>query len=1118
MTMRQFLSLSLGSKTVVRAICVGVILVLATAGGSGNVARNKRASLASVAAVPQTAQIAVSPQFSTAPKIERAGLAENYGKLPLTFEANQGQSDRQVQYISRGSGYTLFLTGDEALLKLRQRAGKNDHNRQTLVAPRSSSSAKVSGPPANSDVSGVKIAAAVRAKSHSSSVLRMRLVGANSAAKVAGLDEQAGKSNYFIGNDPRQWRTNVPNYSKVKYRDAYPGVDLVYYGNQRQLEYDFVVAPGADPRAITMEIAADALQAQSPKNAPLSITANGDLVVPVANSEVRFHKPVVYQPRTSKASLGGQTASLASEDLIAGRWVMKSRNRVGFELAAYDPQKPLVIDPQLSFSTYLGGSLDDNTYSIATDSSANVYVAGTTLSTDFPTQKPLQASNAGNDDAFITKLSPSGSTLVYSTYLGGDATDFAFSLAVDSSGNVHVAGTTQSTDFPTTSGAFQTTCASCGDVLPSAFVSELNSTGSALLYSTFLGGTGDSRGYGIALDSSGNAYITGRTSSTDFPTTAGALQTVLNGAVNVFVSKLNAAGSALVYSTFLGGSGSDQANGIALDSSGNAYVAGSSNSTNFPTTVGAFQTTLRGTSNGIVSKLNSTGTALVYSTYLGGNLADTAWGVRVDASGNLYVAGQTSSPNFPTTTGAFQTTCGGGCASTDAFVSKLNSSGSALVYSTFVGGSSEEEAFALAIDASGDAYVTGRTDSTDFPTTHGSFQTAFGGVYDAFVTELNPTGSALVYSTYFGGNGSDAGLGITVDTAKNVYVTGRTYSSNFATTPKAFAQTCATCSTTGYEDAFVAKFIAGDQVWPLGLNFAAQQVGVTSSPLTATLSNSGTATLGITGVTMSGTNATEFAETNTCGTSLAAGATCTVSVTFTPAATGARVATLSIADNAANNPQKVSLAGTGTNSSVTLAPTSLTFATQLVGTSSPAQNAILTNTVSATVNIGSIVASGQFSQTNKCGTTLAATANCTISVVFQPTGQGTQLGSVKVTDDAAGSPQTVTLTGSATVVSLTPGALNFGNQKVGTTSTAQTVTVMNRGTATLTIKKIGITGKGAADFAETNTCGTSLAAGASCTVSVTFTPKVMGSFAGAVSVADSGGGSPQSATLTGTGN
>ncbi|HEY6769282.1 MAG TPA: SBBP repeat-containing protein [Candidatus Sulfotelmatobacter sp.] len=1020
--------------------------------------------------------------------------ANAFATIPLSFEANQGQCDPRAKYLSRGGGYALLLTPDEAILKLSSRTHANAKSLS----------------PFDSDEGAMK---------NAGSTLRMRLVGANHATQIAGVNEQAGKSNYFIGNDPRNWRANVPHYSAVKYRDAYPGIDLVYYGNQRQLEYDFVVAPQADPKSISIEIAAELPVWQSVRNAaPLSISADGDLVVPVADGQVQFHKPVVYQPANSNATPSGRPGPSEGDDIVAARWVIKSGGRVGFELGAHDTNRPLVIDPALSFSTYLGGSEDENTYSIAADASGNVYVTGTTESTDFPTQGAVQASNAGNEDAFVTKLNSTGTALVYSTYLGGAATDFAFSLALNSAGDVYVAGTTQSTDFPTTSAAFQKTCASCVKGVPSAFVTELNASGSALVYSTYLGGTGDSRGYGIGLDSSGAAYITGRTSSTDFPTTSSAFQKTLNGTVNVFVSKLNTIGSALTYSTFLGGSGSDQANGIAVDSAGNAYVGGSSTSTNFPTTTGAFQTTLLGTSNAIVAKLNGKGSALVYSTYLGGNVADTVWGIRVDGTNNVYVAGQTTSTNFPTTAGAFQSVCAGGCASPNAFVTKFNSAGSAPLYSTYLGGTGEQEAFALAIDSSGDAYVTGRTNSASFPLTHGSFQTTFGGVFDAFVTELNPTGAALLYSSYFGGNGSDAGLGIAVDSAKNIYVTGRTYSSNFPTTPSAYAPTCATCSGTGYEDAFIAKLTAGVQVWPLAINFGSQQVGVKSAALTAVLSNSGSAPLGITGFTLGGVDATDFAETNTCGSSLAAGATCKISVTFTPATSGARTATLSISDSASNSPQTVALSGSGTNNSVTITPASLTFPTQLVGTSSTAQNAVLANPGTTSVKITGIAVTGQFTQTNNCGSSLAAAASCTISVMFSPTAQGTDKGAVKVTDNAAGSPQTLTLVGSATVVSLAPNALNFGNQTVGTTSAAQMITVTNHGAAALTIKTIAIAGTGATDFAQTNTCGTSLAAGASCTASVTFTPKGKASFNATFSVADTGGGSPQSAALTGTGD
>ena len=441
------------------------------------------------------------------------------------------------------------------------------------------------------------------------------------------------------------------------------------------------------------------------------------------------------------------------------------------------------------------------------DTAGNAYVTGFT--TGFTTSTPYFPTTAGAyqttfgggyDDAFVTKLNPTGTALVYSTYLGGTSYDTGTGIAVDTAGNAYVTGTTGSADFPTTLGAYQTTYGGYDD----AFVTKLNPTGTALVYSTYLGGTSYDTGTGIAVDTAGNAYVTGTTGSADFPTTLGAYQTTYGGNGDAFVTKLNPTGTALVYSTYLGGTSDDVGYGIAVDTAGNAYVTGYTTSYTtspyFPTTAGAYQTSFGGGyDDAFVTKLNPTGTALVYSTYLGGTSDDVGYGIAVDTAGDAYVAGYTTSP-FPTTAGAYQTTFGGGY--DDAFVTKLNPTGTALVYSTYLGGTSYDTGTGIAVDTAGNAYVTGTTGSADFPTTLGAYQTTYGGNGDAFVTKLNPMGTALVYSTYLGGTGNEVGYGIAVDTAGNAYVTGFTTSTtDFPTTAGAY-QT----SFGGGDDAFVAKF------------------------------------------------------------------------------------------------------------------------------------------------------------------------------------------------------------------------------------------------------------------------------------------------------------------------
>ena len=722
---------------------------------------------------------ATRPSTET-PQASKPQVLAAYGKLPLSFEANQGQTDPKAKFLSRGRGYTLFLTSTEAVL--------------TLTKADAHIKRRISGE-----------ARLVEPEKRAGTVLRMKFVGANPAPAVAGVGELPGKSNYFVGNDPKKWRANVPTYAKVEYRDVYPGVNLVYYGNLRQLEHDFVVSPGADPKVITL--AFEGMDG-------VAIDALGDLVLRADGSEVRLRKPFVYQEQD------GQRA------VIPTRYVLKAERQVAFEVAAYDATKPLIIDPVLAYSTFLGGSNDDRGFGIAVDAAGNAYVTGGTGSINFPTTPGAFQTTSGGGDAFVTKLDPTGAALVYSTYLGGSSGDFANGIAVDATGSAYVTGTTTSADFPTTPGAAQTTF---GGGLVDAFVTKLNPTGSALVYSTYLGGGGSDQGFGIAVDTSGNAYVTGSAGGLNFPTTPGAFQTTPGGVGDAFVTKFNATGSALVYSTYLGGSDFDEGKGIAVDAAGSAYVTGRTFSTNFPTTPGAFQTTLNFT-DAFVTKLNPAGSALVYSTYLGGSRSDEGHAIAVEAAGSAYVTGLTASFNFPTTPGAFRTTSGGGGG--DAFVTKLNADGSALVYSTYLGGNSIDFGNGIAVDTAGNAYVTGDTLSRNFPTTPDATQPDFGGDRDAFVTKFDPSGSALVYSTYLGGSGSDEGFGIAVDTAGSAYVTGRSFSTNFPTTPGAFQTIFG--GATG--DAFVAKLSSATINTPVGSNVVVQPVDATSgaTPVTVT--------------------------------------------------------------------------------------------------------------------------------------------------------------------------------------------------------------------------------------------------------------------------------------------
>jgi hypothetical protein len=662
-------------------------------------------------------------------------------------------------------------------------------------------------------------------------VVRMQLSGSTIAAHApAGEERLPGTANYFVGNDPAQWRAAVPTYSRVRYSGVYPGVDLLYYGNQRQLEYDFVVAPAADPEQIRMRFAGAKR---------LRLDPQGNLVISTRQGAVTLHKPFTYQQ-----GIGQRTPVAASFALHAG-------NSVSFSLGRYDHTQALVIDPVLVYSTYLGGDSQygDIANAIAVDAEGNAYIAGRAGSTNFPvTTDAFQQTNAGaatsTFNAFVTKLNSSGTALVYSTYLGGSGQTNAQAIAVDSAGNAYVTGLTFATNFPATAGAYQLT----SKVAPgqaTAFVTKLNAAGTELDYSTYLGGSGSSvggeNGNAIAVDNTGNAYVAGITYSSNFPVTTGAYQTTnLSTGDNTytgFVTKLNATGTALAYSTYLGGSGTngegDSPYGIALDSAGDAYITGEAASSNFPTTTGAYQATNPASSNGetaaYVTKLNPAGSAPVYSTFVGGSENSAGYAIAVDSADCAYVTGTAHYTDFPVTPGAYQSTNNASAISaSNAFVFKLNSAGTALDYSTWLGGSGVEKgifnkegdsASSIAVDSAGDAYVAGTAISTNFPVTSAAFQaTNYGATNkttNAFVTELNPSGTELLYSTYIGGTGVEVGssgnyvgddaAGIAIDSSDNIYVAGAASSTDFPVSQTAYQLTNASAPTLG-SNAFLAKF------------------------------------------------------------------------------------------------------------------------------------------------------------------------------------------------------------------------------------------------------------------------------------------------------------------------
>src|SRR5215208_5043282 len=695
-----------------------------------------KTSQSGTAAAP-VSEPAAGPQMSEEEAIDA------YGKLPLSFIANEGQTDKAVRYYAQGAGYGFFFTKEGAMLSFAEGTGRGGH------------------------------------------ALALDFLGAEPDAILEARERLSGDVNYLVGDEQAQWHQKLPTHGELLYGGLWPGIDMAVRGEGGNLKYEFHLKPGSSVEDVRLGYrGAEGLK----------VGSGGELLVqtPLEIPTLKDAAPVSYQ------RIGGERVPVES------RYKLKEDGGYGFAVGAYDPRYPLVIDPELDYSTFLGGTDTDFGLGIAVDGNGSAYVTGETQFTGYPTT-PGAYDPSDNDrmDAFVTKLNASGSDLVYSTYLGAEGDEGGFDIAVDGSGSAYVTGETSSTNFPTTSGAYDTTfnggaggsntvCTFFQEC--DAFVTKLNASGSDLVYSTFLGGTEPDRGWGIAVRD-GSAYVTGDTNSSDFPTTTGAFDTTFNG-IDAFVTKLNASGSDLVYSTFLGrGAGRD----IAVDGTGRAYVSGFTRSSAYPTTSGAFDRTFNvGTfgPDAFVTKLNASGSALAYSTFLGGTDVDRGWGIAV-RDGRAYVTGETSSTNFPTTTGAFDRTFNG----LDAFVTKLNASGSALAYSTFLGGTNTDQGRGIAVDGSARAYVTGGTDSENYRTTTGAFDTIYNGEGDAFVTKLNASGSALAYSTFLGGTGGDFGHDIAVGGSSSAYVTGFARSS-YPTTTGAF-------DTISDGDAFVTKLPTG---------------------------------------------------------------------------------------------------------------------------------------------------------------------------------------------------------------------------------------------------------------------------------------------------------------------
>jgi hypothetical protein len=891
--------------------------------------------------------------------VENRRWAEAYGKLPMSFEENQGQTAREVRYVARGGGYELFLTPQEAVIALRPGEHLDfspKHRSAYLRALREQRRA---------------------AQTQTMTAIRLRLEGANPEPQIHGSDRLPTRVNYFTGSDPKNWHTDIPAYARVKYAGIYPGVDLVFYGNQRRLEYDFVVAPGADPNAIRLKI--DGAK-------KMRVNSRGDLVLSVAGGQVELQKPLIYQ------QLNGEKRE------IAGKFVIAADHRVRFAVANYDRSQPLILDPILNYSTYLGGSGDDGAFGIALDSAGDAFVAGLTTSIDFPAGANAGIGTNPNPNAgasFVAELNPSGTQLLYTSYLVGTTTtgfDGATSVAVDSTGKVYVTGVTAAAGFPSKNPlpyAANTTSGTC-------FVTKLDPTVSgngSLLFSTYLGGTGGDLANGIAVDANGNAYVVGQTFSTDFPTSSApnaAYQpafnplNVNNASGSAFLSKINTTNFTLVYSTYLSGNaanaanasgpgiGGDIANGVTVDASNDAYIVGattSNNAANFPSSANANQTAPPAANvlaSAFVSKINTAGNgaaSLVYSTYIAGSGQEQGFGIALGSNNVAYVTGLADSNDFPFTAGAFDTSGAG--AGGKAFVALVDTTNTvvgnpltAFRYATFLGGGNGDIGYGIRVDSSGNAYVVGTTTSPNFPGTNagtllGGFQTtipnpSFGS---PFIAKLLPTigGSGtndLLYSTYFGGSGNgsaaDQGFAIAIDAANppNAYITGQTSSANMPThTPLPGGG-----ALNGPSDAYVAKFslIPTLSIVPAPgttLDFGTVLIGTTSAAQTVTLTNNTAGNISFTSAVASGTNAADYAVTTAgCSPNIVVGTPCVVSVKFTPTvvAPPSEVATLTITDGDSTSPQIYSLTGKGSNLppdfTLSAAPTTLTVAQGAVGT------------------------------------------------------------------------------------------------------------------------------------------------------------------------------------------
>lgn len=943
--------------------------------------------LTTVACWAQQPEVQTAPPGSTGSRVQ-----SNYGHVPLMFEANQGQTDSQVKFLSQGKGYTLFLTSGGMVLALRP--SKVGSSQDVLT----SSSVGGIGRGASSIH---QLEKAARAQRSSAATFTVNLLGSSANPQVVGEQPLRTRVNYFIGRDPKKWRTNVATYARIRYRNVYPGIDLVYYGNNGRVEYDFDLAPGADATQIQFRVqGADALK----------VDGAGNLLMTKGATELRFQTPTLYQ------EVNG------ARQQVPGAYALRDGTHVGFTVSNYDNTKPLVIDPVLVYSTFLGGSDDDFSNGIAVDSAGDAFVIGITDSPDFPLAS-IGSYTPTQFRMFLTEFDPTGSTLLFADYFGGTSgDDEPSSITLDSSGNPYVTGSAVSTDFPVVN-AYQTTLSGSRD----AFLVKFSADGSSISYSTYLGGSNSQFARSVSVDPAGEVVIAGETQSTDFPM-ANAYQSSVspnqfgNWGEYGFITKFAANGTSLVFSTYLAGSTMDIDNascngcfpeshvmGVVTDASGNVYLSGYTTTADFPVTPGAFMTTYPAsfvTDVGFVSKFTSSG-AIAYSTYLGGYIS-LLFAIAVDANGSAYVTGYELIDNaFPVVTTSLCDPSLENCSG--AVVAKLDPTGSSLLYSTYLAPPNGMLGRAIQVDAFGNAFIVGNDVQFSLSNPIEGY-TGIPGGGEVVVAEIDSAATTQLMATFLGGSGWEAVASLALDSNGAVYVTGVTESSDFPVTQSAFQTGFG-----GQTDVFISKLDPNTNapavaMAPFSVQFGSENVGSTSAPQTSILRNMGSAALTISSKTVTG----DYAETDDCGSTVAAASFCTFTITFTPTVSGADDGVLTIADDAQGSPHSVSLLGIGISgpSSFSASPSSLRFSSSPVGVETAAQTVTIRNTSNAVLNISGVqVSDGFAAAASNCGS-VPVSQTCIVQVSFMPTSAGMRTGTVRLTKSATGNSQVVALSGS----------------------------------------------------------------------------------------------------------